>query len=104
MKAYRYNLNARSILTRDKQLSSANRVKATTQKELKFKKEKIMNMSYCRFENTSKDLADCLDAIENNKHLDLGREEKNGLEWILGLCEEILDKREEIEEAIYSDN
>lgn len=42
VKASRYNLNARSISTRDKQLSKPNRVKATTQKELKFKLKKEM--------------------------------------------------------------
>ena len=26
------------------------------------------NMSYCRFENTARDLRDCLDAIENGAH------------------------------------
>ena len=27
----------------------------------------MSNMSYCRFENTSRDLMDCVDALENNE-------------------------------------
>ena len=34
-------------------------------------------MSYCRFENTARDLADCLDALENGAHTeDLSSYEK----------------------------
>ena len=41
----------------------------------------MSNMSYCRFNNTSKDLGDCLDAIENGAHTeDLNSYERNGLE------------------------
>lgn len=29
----------------------------------------MSNMSYCRFQNTSDDLAECLDALEQQKHL-----------------------------------
>ena len=59
-----------------------------------------MNMSYCRFENTSKALNDCLNAIEAGEYDDLTSHEHNGLMDILASCENILDHREEIEETI----
>ena len=37
----------------------------------------MANMSYCRFQNTSMDLADCLDALENHWDLDLSIDEVN---------------------------
>ena len=59
------------------------------------------NMSYCRFENTASDLADCLDALENGAHTeDLSSYERRGLEDLLNYCQEILDMKEEIEEAL----
>ena len=58
------------------------------------------NMSYCRFENTSRDLRDCLDAIENEEIDDLSSYEKDGLESLLDYCEAIFFMKEEIEEII----
>ena len=60
----------------------------------------MSNMSYCRFNNTSKDLGDCLDAIENQDYRDLADYEVDGLEAILEYCEAILEYKEEIKEAI----
>ena len=58
-------------------------------------------MSYCRFENTARDLRDCLDAIENGAHTeDLNSYERNGLEDLLSICETIFFMKEEIEETI----
>ena len=57
-------------------------------------------MSYCRFKNTSQDLGDCLDAIENNELNDLADFEYNGLRDLLDLCEAMLEHQETIEEAI----
>ena len=59
-------------------------------------------MSYCRFENTSKDLGDCLDAIENGKFTDLGAYEQSGLSEILSLCEQILEYKDEIEDELHT--
>ena len=59
-----------------------------------------MNMSYCRFENTSKALNDCLNAIEAGEYDDLTSHEHNGLMDILASCEHILDHREDIEDTI----
>jgi hypothetical protein len=58
------------------------------------------NMSYCRFENTARDLRDCLQAIENGELDDLSSYEKDGLESLLDYCEAILDMKEEIEETL----
>ena len=57
-------------------------------------------MSYCRFENTSRDLGDCLDAIENNELDELSSYEISGLRDLLDYCEAILEYKEEIEEAL----
>ncbi len=57
-------------------------------------------MSYCRFENTARDLGDCLDAIENGKTDDLSSYEKDGLRNLLDYCETIFFMKEEIEETL----
>ena len=64
------------------------------------------NMSYCRFKNTSIDLADCLDAIENEDTKDMADFEYNGLEDILSYCESILEHKEHVEDIIneYKEN
>ena len=59
-----------------------------------------MNMSYCRFENTSKAMSDCLDAINDGDYRDLTEYERNGLIDMLAYCEDILHHREEIEEEL----
>ena len=58
------------------------------------------NMSYCRFENTARDLRDCVSAIENGELDDLSSYEKDGLEELLDYCEAIFFMKEEIEEAL----
>ena len=62
------------------------------------------NMSYCRFENTARDLQDCLDAVWNKGSRclsDLASPyEKEGLKELLQLAEQFLDEREIIEEAL----
>ena len=57
-------------------------------------------MSYCRFENTARDLGDCLDAIENNELDELSNYEISGLRDLLDYCEAILEYKEEIYEKI----
>jgi len=58
------------------------------------------NMSYCRFENTSDDLQDCLDAIQNGKTDDLCSYEQNGLRNLLDLAKEIVEMEDDIEYAL----
>jgi|TARA_R110000787_G_scaffold265128_1_gene371069 hypothetical protein len=59
------------------------------------------NMSYCRFENTVRDLRDCLEAIENGEMTNLGDgRENDALEDLLSLANDIVACRDEIEDAI----
>ena len=58
------------------------------------------NMSYCRFKNTSMDLQDCLEAIENNEIEDLVDYEYEGIQDILDCCEAILEYKARLEEVI----
>ncbi len=63
------------------------------------------NMSYCRFENTARDLQDCLDAIENGEINDLSSQyEVDGLEELLEICKNIVTYKDEIEDAVYNNN
>mgnify|MGYP003662317738 FL=1 len=55
-------------------------------------------MSYCRFKNTSMDLGDCLDAIENGEIHDLVDYEYEGIRDILDYCEAILEYKARLEE------
>jgi len=55
------------------------------------------NMSYCRFENTTRDMQDCLDAIEDGDTRELSRYEISALRRFLGLAEEILKYAPDIE-------
>ena len=57
------------------------------------------NMSYCRFKNTSMDLGDCLEAIENNEIHDLVDYEYEGIRDILDYCEAILEYKARLEEV-----
>ena len=57
------------------------------------------NMSYCRFKNTSMDLQDCLEAIENEEIHDLVDYEYEGIRDILDYCEAILEYRARLEEV-----
>lgn len=59
------------------------------------------NLSYCRFENTSRDVIDCVEAIENGEMgVDIDSYEREGLEKLLDACERIVDMKDEIKEAI----
>jgi hypothetical protein len=56
-------------------------------------------MSYCRFENTSRDLADCLEAIENDEIYDLSLQERAGLKRLLAISIEIVELEDRIIEG-----
>lgn len=61
----------------------------------------MANMSYCRFENTSRDLEDCVDAIHNGKIYNLNNYERKGLIRLVELATEIVeDLSYDIEEAL----
>jgi len=55
------------------------------------------NMSYCRFENTSRDLQDCLNAIYNGETEDLNSYEQRGLKQILKISKLIVQMEDDIE-------
>ena len=57
-------------------------------------------MSYCRFENTARDLQDCVNAINRGEIDELNDYEVEGLKDILELCEEILNDKDNIEEIL----
>ena len=59
-----------------------------------------MNMHYCRFQNTAKSMAECIEGIENSEYNDLSTDEKDGILDMLAHCEVILSYQEEIEEVI----
>ena len=62
----------------------------------------MANMSYCRFENTTKDMQDCLYAIEEGDTKNLSRYEASALREFLDLAEEIKQYAPDIE-AILED-
>jgi uncharacterized protein YhfF len=57
----------------------------------------MANMSYCRFENTTKDMQDCLYAIEEGETKELSRYEASALREFLDLAEVIKDYEPDIE-------
>lgn len=59
----------------------------------------MSNMSYCRFQNTSNDLRDCVDAMEEAEdlaELDLSKSELSSLKWMRDLCERFLEESERL--------
>ena len=54
-------------------------------------------MSYCRFENTTRDIQDCIWAIEEGEASELSNYEVIALERFLALAEEILILQPDIE-------
>ena len=53
-------------------------------------------MSYCRFENTTRDMQDCINAIEDRETDELNSYEVNALSYSLDLAREIIDLEPEI--------
>ena len=58
------------------------------------------NMSYCRFENTAKDMRDCIDAIEEGDTSELSSSEVRALEEFLDLVREITNLEYDIEQIL----
>ena len=59
----------------------------------------MANMSYCRFHNTSMDLRDCVDAMQEAydlPDLDLSTNELQSLKWMRLLCEQFLEESERL--------
>ena len=60
-------------------------------------------MSNCRFENTARDLRDCVEAININETEDLNNYERDGLEELLILSKEIVDMEDYINDILNED-
>ena len=58
------------------------------------------NRSYCRFENTSNDLADCVRAIENGETNEMSSYEYEGLKRLRKLAARIVKLDDDIVYAI----
>lgn len=62
-----------------------------------------MNMSYCRFQNTSQDLADCLNEVEHMNSgsvADMSHSERSALRTLLEQAEELAEYASEIREHL----
>ena len=58
-------------------------------------------MSYCRFENTAKAMADCVSAIEDNETSEnLSMYEVNGLKDMQMLAMDLVNLEDEIEDLL----
>lgn len=60
----------------------------------------MSNMSYCRFENTSSDLQDCLDAMEEPDFdtSEFSTYEQDAYDSMFEQCQEFIKRYTEIEE------
>ena len=64
------------------------------------------NMSYCRYENTAKDMADCVNALwhaDVNERLSSAYE-YHGLSRLLSCAEEIVELADKITEILDNDD
>lgn len=61
------------------------------------------NMSYCRFENTAKDVQDCLDAIYEGDLDDMSSYEIQGFLNFVSLCKEVSSMFENYEQEDLKD-
>lgn len=56
----------------------------------------MANISYCRFENTSRDLADCVHALEDDQ--EISEREMHYVRVMRTLCEDFIALLDRIEE------
>lgn len=63
----------------------------------------MANMSYCRFQNTYRDLRDCLNDMNSTDFLELSETEQNYRNKIVEMCKEIAEQFEVEEEIINED-
>ena len=57
-------------------------------------------MSYCRFENTARDMQDCIYAIEEREVYNFSDYELRGFKQVLELAQEIVDMKDDTERII----
>ena len=58
------------------------------------------NMSYCRFENTAKDMQDCIYAIEERDVYEFSDYELSGFKEVYELAQEIVSMEDDIERIL----
>ena len=54
----------------------------------------MSNMSYCRFENTTLDVLDCINAINGGEINDLSRDEQRAFVNLIMQCKEVAENFE----------
>jgi len=60
----------------------------------------MANMSYCRFENTARDMRDCLHAIEDREVYDFSDYELRGFKDVISIAQDIVNMEDDIERII----
>jgi len=60
----------------------------------------MANMSYCRFENTAKDMRDCIYAIEERDVYEFSSYELSGFKDVLECARDIVKMEDDIERII----
>jgi len=60
----------------------------------------MSNMSYCRFENTLRDLQDCIWSLEDGEADNIGVTELNSAMSMLEACQEFIDLQWKLDEII----
>ncbi len=60
----------------------------------------MANMSYCRFENTYRDLQDCVDALNDNGSENLSERELRYAKMMMQLCEEMINYQDDVADEI----
>ena len=63
----------------------------------------MANMSYCRFQNTSNDLRDCVNALEEEDYPD-SREELIAAKWMYELCQRYAEAYENMQDNASESN
>ena len=64
----------------------------------------MSNMSYCRFENTARDMYDCLEAIDNEDTRDLSETEVDAIQEFLQYAKDIVELEDEINYCVQLSN
>jgi|APSaa5957512535_1039671.scaffolds.fasta_scaffold235770_1 hypothetical protein len=59
----------------------------------------MSNMSYCRFENTQRDMVDCNDALRDNDTEDLSEYEELAVKSMLHTARELVSNLEDFHEV-----
>jgi hypothetical protein len=62
----------------------------------------MANMSYCRFENTYRDLQDCVNALSANGANDLSERELRYAKMMMQLCEDMQSYYDEVLDEVES--